>query len=750
MKSEEAAVKQQKIAPGITMEKLQERLGDTTYYVIRIDLQIFNVLEFSIDFSGSVNVKLQGSIGLTKNTTVQPFSKVEVARLILNKQWSIKTKFRFSIKLPSLDLQRKHLEGPRKKVIVLRQLNEKNPIYDVENLMGLLRDAQFEFMDVSFPPIDANIEVDEAAILSRYECLVDWRTPKQIATRPEDVAAGRAVEPPVYSMDIRPEHIKGGKMENFWLQSALAALAERPQFVRTLVQKVEGKQSSAYIVNLYEMGVKRQVIVDQYVPCVPLGGPIFTSSSEGDLWVSLVEKAFAKVHGGYQSLRLGHVKSGLVSLTNCPTFNFDLKEDNSALIVRSIKFFGMIKEWLAKHYLIVASAGAFPTTGDSQEASTHGYAIVNYLEIDHSRFPVPNLEKSVSQILNIRNPWGVFDWAGDWSASSPLWTEQIRTYYEEYLHNTQGSFWISIENFLENFSGLTVSLTQGWHHFHGQSAFVRCTDTSQDNATHFSTRHYYQITIPERSHVVFGLHQEDERNPGVYETRPNIDIGLVLLSVQDGIYRLKGHIDSAFVRETYLEAVLEPGTYLIVPKSVGVFLGGDQKFRQRPFDPNGVLEKSVLGAIFDKYDQTGAGHIASDHFETIIKALDLLSLSPNLDGTLKNLIATAKRQPKVSKQQFIQYFGVIADGLGPKNLPAFLRLFGHNENYACDGMRTFGFTVHSSSELSVDTRDALEDKMELVTFKLLLKNHGKAVDQKKTVSGIADLTDVECFYYFNE
>jgi calpain-15 len=29
-------------------------------------------------------------------------------------------------------------------------------------------------------------------------------------------------------------------------------------------------------------------------------------------------------------------------------------------------------------------------------------------------------------LLNLRNPWGNFEWDGNWSDSSPLWTEEIK------------------------------------------------------------------------------------------------------------------------------------------------------------------------------------------------------------------------------------------------------------------------------------------------------------------------------------
>lgn len=40
----------------------------------------------------------------------------------------------------------------------------------------------------------------------------------------------------------------------------------------------------------------------------------------------------------------------------------------------------------------------------------HAYAVLTIREV-----------KGI-QLLNLRNPWGDFEWKGDWSDTSPLWT----------------------------------------------------------------------------------------------------------------------------------------------------------------------------------------------------------------------------------------------------------------------------------------------------------------------------------------
>tara|TARA_B110000285_G_C14814185_1_gene463402 strand:- start:210 stop:359 length:150 start_codon:yes stop_codon:yes gene_type:complete len=48
------------------------------------------------------------------------------------------------------------------------------------------------------------------------------------------------------------------------------------------------------------------VLVDNYIPCdQDEGEPIFANSRNGDLWVLLLEKAWAKLHGSYMRIENG-------------------------------------------------------------------------------------------------------------------------------------------------------------------------------------------------------------------------------------------------------------------------------------------------------------------------------------------------------------------------------------------------------------------------------------------------------------
>ena len=46
--------------------------------------------------------------------------------------------------------------------------------------------------------------------------------------------------------------------------------------------------------------------------------------------------------------------------------------------------------------------------------SHHAYSVIGIYEV-----PV---NEAIVRIIKIRNPWGNFEWNGDWSDYSPLWT----------------------------------------------------------------------------------------------------------------------------------------------------------------------------------------------------------------------------------------------------------------------------------------------------------------------------------------
>lgn len=65
-------------------------------------------------------------------------------------------------------------------------------------------------------------------------------------------------------------------------------------------------------------------------------------------------------------------------------------------------------------------------------------------------------ETQGNKLINLRNPWGSFRWEGDWSPSSPLWTEELKKEINPMLEENDGTFWMGFDDFIRHFRSLNV------------------------------------------------------------------------------------------------------------------------------------------------------------------------------------------------------------------------------------------------------------------------------------------------------
>jgi hypothetical protein len=100
---------------------------------------------------------------------------------------------------------------------------------------------------------------------------------------------------------------------------ALASIAEKPEKVKKLFANTRKNKQGVYGVNLYFAGVPQLYIIDERIP-YENDKISYAKSKESELWVALMEKAYAVMYGSYKTIEGGENFQSLRDLMGAPCF----------------------------------------------------------------------------------------------------------------------------------------------------------------------------------------------------------------------------------------------------------------------------------------------------------------------------------------------------------------------------------------------------------------------------------------------
>lgn len=739
-------VSKKELSPGIILHK--EVLpgnaeGVECIYEFRVELQRLNTLEFTVDFTGSKNVILDGGSALIRSTVVQAFETTTVAVLKMARQWTLKSKFRFMIRAAPRALQEQYLKREilelNNKIEKSRQLLSKISVNlsSVPEIEGVLAPKDMNFHDVEFPPLDSSIyrEVDKEP----FDQLVHWRRPKDFFR--VDYAEGLK-EPRLFPDEIEPYDIHQGQLGNCWLMCALASLSERPALIERLFITKTVNNIGIYRVKLCKNGEWVTVTVDDYFPCFPMGSPIFSRSNGNELWVLIIEKAYAKLHGHYYLLRGGFASEGLIDLTGCPTSSFNFQDEEVLKLIDSGQFWLMVKDFDEEGYLLSASTQGeerwneinFLGALDAGLLPGHAYTIMAVKEFQG------NL------LLNLRNPWGKLDWNGSWSDGSTDWTAAMKRELNPVFDEDNGNFWMSYDDFIQHFSTLNVCRVKNWDEVRIKGKFIRVQDVEDSNMEVVVSKWYYSVDLPERVRIFIGIHQEDERIFGVASRRQYLDVGIVVLKrMPDGTVNLIESRDFVIDRQCEMEILLDPGSYIILPRTSGCLLRRPTDApteRIKLLNSKGELTDltdSTIADIFRKFDMLLNRELSYTEFKGFYECINrTISEVEYRQKVLKKYSST---ENGLSLKGFKDFFIDNIKASGEDTVWSWLESLGYDRELYSVRSRCFILTFHSVTEISVTVRDAIQTDLDNRTNILLIERQGTELDSK---------TGVRCFYYLSK
>jgi calpain-15 len=302
---------------------------------------------------------------------------------------------------------------------------------------------------------------------------------------------------------------------------------------------------SAY---LYKDGEKVEMVVDNYIPCLD-GIPVFSHSKTNELWVMVLEKAWAKLLGSYEAMIHGRVHETMRDLLGAPAYEHKLADEGALEI---------LKKGYEQKYLLSAGVDA-DSSEESAQFQTLGldpkysFAVLGIYEVKK--------DGNVINLVHLRNPWGQLTWTGDWSEKSACWTPALQKQVG-WASSCEGcNFWMSFEDFSKYFTRLQLCKYVKGYHF---SSWKGESSTEADY-------HLFKLAVPHHGPHTFAVTQEDKRSASK-ESWKDYDYSPCHMVVakchkkalDDGVEFIGEAMSNPGERDTYLEVPeLAAGTYYV-------------------------------------------------------------------------------------------------------------------------------------------------------------------------------------------
>jgi len=470
---------------------------------------------------------------------------------------------------------------------VPRNVDPDNVPQTYEDIKAACLDSGSLWEDPDFPADDSSIYYNKPPSVWPD---IEWKRPSEICDDPELYVDGAS------RLDVNQ-----GILGDCWLLAAVASLATRPRLLQRVCPKDQtfsDDYAGIFRFELWQYGRWVEVIVDDRLP-THNGKLIYMHSDErNEFWSALLEKAYAKLCGCYETLSGGLTSEAMTDFTGGMVKAFSLQDQTPE------NLFKILLKANRRLSLMGCSINAHP---DELEAELdngliigHAYSVTDVRVVDTDDGPV--------ELVRVRNPWGSeHEWKGPWSDDSDEWggidddtKEAIGLTFEH-----DGEFWMSYEDFKDNFQKLEICYLgpdtlldedegeyADWaRRWEGQllegswRRFVNAGGCPNFPKT-FWTNPQYRVNIPEPdddddeecSSLLVGVMQKNRRKLRT-EGKDNLTIGYCIYKLDDPG---RSTLDRTFfarnrmvarspnfinMREVSDHHRLPPGDYVIIPST---------------------------------------------------------------------------------------------------------------------------------------------------------------------------------------
>ncbi|XP_024122541.1 calpain-5 [Oryzias melastigma] len=434
------------------------------------------------------------------------------------------------------------------------------------------------FEDPEFPANDSSVFYEEKPF-----GIVEWKRPGEISSDPRLFVEG-----------INSHDLNQGDVGNCWFVAASSCLALKPHLWKKVIpdweeQDWDPKRPENYAgifhFRFWVFGQWTDVVVDDRLPTVD-GRLIYChSNSKREFWSALLEKAYAKLNGCYESLKGGQTGDAVVDFSGAVFEVINLDKEISDQ--DQINLFEKLRRVYKCGGIISCGIEAEPHKTEARLANGlvmgHAYAVtaVKRVRIGHGQGAHSRTE--AIPMIRMRNPWGEKEWNGPWSDSSREWSRigHAERHSLGLTVEDDGEFWMSFRDWCRNFSDADVC-----HIFTSSRAlhfgkWIRHDDPQRNRSGGRNKKTYLQnpqfvFDVTKEMEVLITLQQKDRRIHKKTGHGQNLVIGFKVFEVElnreDRMHRLPSREPVGYARfidsrSVFLRSNLPRGRYIVIPST---------------------------------------------------------------------------------------------------------------------------------------------------------------------------------------
>jgi len=266
-----------------------------------------------------------------------------------------------------------------------------------------------------------------------------WKRPKDIIPDPKIFVEGAS------RFDITQ-----GMLGDCWLLAAVASLTQYQGLLYQVVPPdniLDGDDyCGAVRFRFWQYGRWEEVTIDDRLPTYNNKLVFLHSAEKNEFWSALLEKAYAKLCGSYESLKGGQTSEAMEDFTGGVTETFDTKNPPA-------KFYKLLQKAVDRSSLMCCSIEAKPNEIEAKLNNGlikgHAYTLTGVQVVNGT------------ELVRIRNPWGnEREWTGAWSDESEEWKTISDDEKQEIglTYDDDGEFYMSFEDFMANFTRVEVCM----------------------------------------------------------------------------------------------------------------------------------------------------------------------------------------------------------------------------------------------------------------------------------------------------